>query len=227
MAKKRKNSNYVTDKVIARQMANKEAERKKEKTKKTAIWITSAVLLIALIVGVVAMGFNLGWWEYYEPTHHAVIEVEGYGSIHLELYGKTAPKTVANFVKLAQEGYYDGSTFHRVIAGFMAQGGEGDYDPDPVVGEFKANGFNNPIKHRRGVISMARANDYDSANAQFFIVHKTYPSLDGLYAAFGRVTEGMDVLDAICEAADPNASNGLLSQDDQAVITRITIHEIH
>ena len=131
-----------------------------------------------------------------------VIEMENGGSIELELYPDAAPKTVANFLKLVGEGFYDGLIFHRVIPGFMIQGG----DPqgtgmggakDNVVGEFRANGFNNPIKHTRGVISMARAYNPNSASSQFFIMHQNAPHLDGQYAAFGKVVSGIEVVDEI------------------------------
>ncbi len=124
------------------------------------------------------------------------------GTIELELYPEAAPKTVANFLKLVNEGFYDGLIFHRVIPGFMIQGG----DPqgtgmggakENVVGEFKANGHDNPIKHTRGVISMARAYNPNSASSQFFIMHKDAPHLDGQYAAFGRVVSGIEVVDQI------------------------------
>ena len=131
-----------------------------------------------------------------------VLEMENGGKIELELYPEAAPKTVANFLKLVGEGFYDGLIFHRVIPGFMIQGG----DPqgtgmggakENIVGEFKANGFDNPIKHVRGVISMARAYNPNSASSQFFIMHANAPHLDGQYAAFGKVVSGMEVVDEI------------------------------
>ena len=130
------------------------------------------------------------------------IEMENGGVIMLELCPEAAPKTVENFENLVRRGFYDGLTFHRVIKGFMIQGG----DPlgngmggaeEKIVGEFKQNGHDNPLCHKRGVISMARAYDPNSASSQFFIMHKDAPHLDGAYAAFGRVTEGMDVVDEI------------------------------
>ena len=131
-----------------------------------------------------------------------IIEMENGGKIELELYPEHAPKTVANFESLVKEGFYNGLTFHRIIPGFMIQGGDplgngmGGSDKK-LVGEFRANGFNNPIKHERGVISMARAYDPNSASSQFFIMHKNAPHLDGQYAAFGKVVNGMDVVDEI------------------------------
>lgn len=130
------------------------------------------------------------------------IEMENGGKITLELYPEKAPLTVANFEKLVSEGFYDGLTFHRIIPGFMVQGG----DPlgngmggaeKKIKGEFKANGVDNDIKHERGVISMARSYDPNSASSQFFIMHADAPHLDGQYAAFGRVISGMEVVDEI------------------------------
>ena len=131
-----------------------------------------------------------------------VIEMENGGKIELELYPEAAPKTVANFLKLVGEGFYDGLIFHRVIPGFMIQGGDPQGNgmggaKENIVGEFKANGFDNPIKHTRGIISMARAYNPNSASSQFFIMHANAPHLDGQYAAFGKVVSGMEVVDEI------------------------------
>ena len=131
-----------------------------------------------------------------------VIEMENGGVIEIELDPTAAPKTVKNFEKLVSEGFYDGLIFHRVIPGFMIQGGDpqgtgmGGAD-EKIVGEFRANGYNNPLKHTRGVISMARAFNPNSASSQFFIMHADAPHLDGQYAAFGKVVSGMDAVDEI------------------------------
>ncbi|MBR6816525.1 MAG: peptidylprolyl isomerase [Clostridia bacterium] len=134
-----------------------------------------------------------------------VIEVKNMGTIKVELDEQAAPLTVQNFVELVEEGFYNGLTFHRVIAGFMIQGGcplgNGTGGPGHTIkGEFEANGWKNPIKHERGVISMARAFDPDSAGSQFFIMHEDAPHLDGQYAAFGKVIEGMEVVDEIANS---------------------------
>ncbi len=131
-----------------------------------------------------------------------VIEMENGKKIRLELDPTAAPLTVANFVKLVREGFYDGLTFHRVIPGFMIQGGDPKGNgtggaKDRIKGEFRQNGVDNPLRHVRGVISMARAYDPDSASSQFFIMHADAPHLDGSYAAFGHVVEGMDAVDEI------------------------------
>ena len=138
--------------------------------------------------------------------HHVAIEVNNYGTIEVELDADTAPITVTNFINLANSGFYNGLTFHRVIDGFMIQGG----DPDgngmggpgySIKGEFTSNGFKNDLKHSKGVLSMARTQIPDSAGSQFFIMHADAPHLDGEYAAFGKLTEGFDVLDKIATTA--------------------------
>ena len=158
----------------------------------------------------------------------AIIEIENYGSITLVLDGKAAPITVKNFVELAESGFYNGLTFHRIMSGFMMQGG----DPlgngtggseNKIKGEFKQNGVDNPLSHTRGAISMARSNQPDSASSQFFIVHADSTFLDGAYAAFGYVTEGIEVVDKVCEDAKPVDNNGTIPADAQPVIKSITI----
>ena len=142
--------------------------------------------------------------EAYGETIMVEITMENGGVIRLELYPEIAPETCANFVALANEGFYDGLIFHRVIKDFMIQGGDptgtgmGGSEKN-IKGEFAANGVENPLSHERGVISMARSRKYDSASSQFFICHADAKYLDGQYAAFGRVVEGMDVVDAIAE----------------------------
>ena len=161
-------------------------------------------------------------------THHVEIEVQDYGTIKAELYGNIAPITVENFVKLAGEGFYDGLTFHRIISGFMIQGGDpngngtGGSDEN-IKGEFSANGVENPLKHTRGVLSMARSSLPDSASSQFFIMHQDAPHLDGQYAAFGKVTEGMEIVDAIAQNTPVQDSNGTVLFEDQPVIAAIRV----
>ncbi|WP_301897940.1 peptidylprolyl isomerase [uncultured Holdemanella sp.] len=162
----------------------------------------------------------------------AKIEVENYGTITLKLEGKKAPITVQNFVDLAKSGFYDGLTFHRIIKGFMIQGGDpngnGTGGSDKTIkGEFKDNGVKNNIKHKRGVISMARSSDYDSASSQFFIMQEDNDSLDGQYTAFGHVTKGMKIVDQICEDADPMDDNGTIAESKQPVIKTIKVSEIN
>ena len=162
--------------------------------------------------------------ELLTGLHH----VKDYGTISLELDADTAPISVTNFINLANEGFYDGLTFHRIISGFMIQGGDPNGNgtggsEKTIKGEFSANGVENDISHVRGVISMARANDPDSGSSQFFIVHEDSTFLDGQYAAFGHVTDGMDVVDAICEAVPVQDNNGTVAAADQPVITAVTV----
>ena len=156
-------------------------------------------------------------------VYYADIVIADYGTITVKLDQQAAPVTVENFVNLAKDGFYDGLTFHRIIAGFMMQGGASENPPASIVGEFSSNGYDNPLKHTRGAISMARTPMPDSASSQFFIVHQDSPHLDGDYACFGYVTEGIEVVDAVCEAAQPTDGNGSIAQADQPVITSITI----
>lgn len=158
------------------------------------------------------------------------IKVKDYGTIKLVLDGDNAPITVDNFVKLAKDGFYDGLTFHRIIDGFMIQGG----DPlgngtggseETIKGEFSQNGVDNQISHKRGVISMARSQAMDSASSQFFIVQSDSLYLDGQYAGFGYVTEGMDVVDQICKDVPVQDRNGTVLKENQPVIESITVTE--
>lgn len=166
--------------------------------------------------------------ELLTGLHHVTIDVQDYGTISLELDADTAPISVTNFINLANEGFYDGLTFHRIISGFMIQGGDPNGNgtggsEKTIKGEFSANGVENDISHVKGVISMARANDPDSGSSQFFIVHEDSTFLDGQYAAFGHVTDGMDVVDAICEAVPVQDNNGTVAAADQPVITAVTV----
>lgn len=148
--------------------------------------------------------------ELTENEIEAVITLSDGETIEIELYPDVAPKTVANFVKNVQEGFYSGTIFHRVIEGFMIQGGGYDENyelksvSETVEGEFEANGFENELKHTRGVISMARTKEMNSASTQFFIMHEDAPHLDGQYAAFGKVTGGMEIVDEIAETPITN-----------------------
>lgn len=196
----------------------------------------------ALILGL------LGWWlsenlipkgdpnasmEELDPntTYIAVIDIKNEGTITVELDQEAAPITCANFVYLAKKGFYNGLTFHRIIEGFMMQGGCPNGDGTgrataTILGEFSNNGVDNPLKHTRGTISMARSQaSMNSASCQFFIMHKDNFSLDGDYAAFGHVTSGMDVVDKICSQAQPTDNNGSIAKDQQPIIRSITIRE--
>lgn len=161
-----------------------------------------------------------------ELTYYADIEIAEYGTITVKLDQSAAPITCENFVSLAKAGFYDGLNFHRIIEGFMMQGGAGNDEKgyaDNIVGEFTSNGYENNLSHTRGAISMARTDVYNSATSQFFIVQEDTTRLDGDYAVFGYVTEGIEVVDAVCEAAEPIDDNGGIAVGERPVITSITI----
>lgn len=166
--------------------------------------------------------------EGVQASHYVDIDVEDYGTITVALIESEAPETVKNFVDLVQKGFYDGLTFHRIMSGFMIQGGDplgngtGGSDKE-IKGEFMSNGVNNRLSHVRGAISMARSQDPNSASSQFFIVHEDSNFLDGNYACFGYVTDGMDVVDKICEDARPIDNNGTIPKEAQPVIKSIKL----
>ncbi len=154
------------------------------------------------------------------------IVIKDYGTIEVELDAKEAPITVENFLSLVDSHFYDGLTFHRIIDGFMIQGGDPlgtgtGGSPNKIKGEFSANGVNNTISHVRGVISMARSQMMDSASSQFFIVHEDSKFLDGQYAGFGHVTSGMEIVDAIAKNTKVEDSNGTVKKENQPIIEKI------
>ena len=158
--------------------------------------------------------------------HHAEITIKDHGTIAIELDGDAAPRTVQNFMDLVNDGFYDGLTFHRIISGFMMQGGDPlgngtGGSPDTIKGEFAENGVKNTLSHTRGAVSMARSGDPDSASSQFFIVQQDSTYLDGQYACFGYVTNGMDVVDEICDNTPVTDENGTVEAADQPVIESI------
>ena len=220
----KKGSQSAQKRALQEQAKQKKLEQEK---KQTRLLIIVTVALVALVVGIIVISVAIANRVIYDladkksytvsetATNYVKLNVsytddEGKkhnGDIIVKLASETAPITVANFQKLVGEGFYDGLTFHRVIENFMIQGGDpegtglGGSDTK-IKGEFSENGVNNPIKHERGVISMARGSySMDSASSQFFIVHKTYPSLDGKYAAFGHVVFGMTSVDGIATIA--------------------------
>ena len=209
----------------AAEAAQAQAARKKNQL---ITGLVAAVVALALIIGgVVLAGSNKK--DPAEATHWVEIDVEGYGVITAELYGNAAPITVENFVKLANKGFYDGLTFHRIIDGFMIQGGDPNGDgtggaEETIKGEFSSNGVSNPILHERGVLSMARNSiSMDSASSQFFIMHKDATHLDGQYAAFGRVLTGMEIVDAICAQTPVTDGNGSVLAADQPIINAVRV----
>ena len=186
-----------------------------------------ALVLVAIFAFSCLMLSGCGG-EGNKDSNTAVIDIKDYGKITIELDPEAAPITVANFKKLVNEGFYDGLTFHRIIKDFMMQGG----DPlgngtggseEEIKGEFSSNGVDNPLSHTRGAVSMARSMMPDSASSQFFIVHQDSIYLDGDYAVFGYVTEGMEVVDKVCTTAKPTDGNGTISASEQPVITSIKL----
>ena len=187
--------------------------------------LISAILLIVFLFQFVGLNALAADSQY---NYHITINVKNYGTIVAELYPDIAPITVENFVKLANEGFYNNLTFHRVISGFIIQGGDPSGNSrggssQTIKGEFSANGVENNLSHTRGVLSMARSSSYDSASSQFFIMHQDAPQLDGQYAAFGRVISGMEIVDAICRQVPVINSNGIVEKKNQPVITSITV----
>jgi len=198
---------------------------------KKGLFIISCVLLVFVLVGCGNKEKDETKKEedkYMSGKHNVAIEIEEYGTIEVELDADVAPITVTNFIKLVKEGFYDGLTFHRIIEGFMIQGGDplgngtGGSDEN-ITGEFSANGYSNTILHKRGVISMARSMTYNSASSQFFIMHQDAPSLDGKYAAFGHVTSGIEIVDKICEDTQVEDDNGTVLKENQPRIKSIKV----
>lgn len=208
---------------------------KKIWNKMTALALATLVLAMGLLTGCAKDGtqaedFHAGYTDLLTGKHYVEMTIQDKGIIKLELDADAAPITVTNFVKLVEEGFYDGIGFHRIINGFMMQGGDpagtgGGGSAETIKGEFKSNGYDNPIMHNRGVISMARTNDPNSASSQFFIMHQDAPHLDGEYAAFGHVTEGMEIVDDICENTPVLDGNGSVAENDRPVIESVKMIE--
>lgn len=220
----KKGSQSAQKRALQEQAKQKKLEQERKQTRLLII-VTAA--LVALVVGIIVISVAIANRVIYDladkksytvsetATNYVKLNVsytdddgkKHNGDIIVKLAPETAPITVANFQKLVGEGFYDGLTFHRVIENFMIQGGDPEGtglggSSQQITGEFSANGIDNPLKHERGVISMARGSySMDSASSQFFIVHKTYPSLDGKYAAFGHVVFGMTTVDGIATIA--------------------------
>ena len=195
--------------------------------------ISVALAASMLLIGTSCVKYETGETQPSRASegigmHHAEIDVQNYGTIALELDGDTAPITVQNFIDLAQSGFYDGLTFHRIMDGFMIQGGDPSHNgtggsSTQIKGEFESNGVKNELSHVRGTVSMARSQMPDSASSQFFIVQQDSTFLDGNYAAFGTVTSGMDIVDRIAKDANPTDDNGTIPFEEQPVIKSITI----
>lgn len=199
--------------------------------KKNVIFVVSIIVIIILLLVINILVNNKkeknDMKDLLTGKHYVEMKVKDYGTIELELDSDVAPITVTNFINLVNSKFYDGLTFHRIIDGFMIQGG----DPlgngtggssKTIKGEFSKNGVKNSISHVRGVISMARSSDYNSASSQFFIVQEDTTSLDGQYAAFGKVISGMDVVDRIAKVKVED-DNGTVSKENQPVIESIRV----
>lgn len=210
------------------QAKSKKNQKKAQPKKPLWPWLTAAGVCVAVLAGVLIWALTSGGGSAESGKHHVAITVRDYGTITVELDADAAPITVQNFLDLADSGFYDGLTFHRIIEGFMIQGGDpegtGMGGSDKTIkGEFSANGVENPLSHTRGAISMARSSAMDSASSQFFIVQKDSTFLDGQYACFGYVTNGMDVVDAIAADAQPTDGNGTIPADQQPVIESVKV----
>lgn len=210
------------------QAKSKKNQKKAQPKKPLWSWLTAAGVCVAVLAGVLIWALTSGSGSAESGKHHVAITVRDYGTITVELDADAAPITVQNFLDLADSGFYDGLTFHRIMEGFMIQGG----DPEgtgmggsgkTIKGEFSANGVENPLSHTRGAISMARSSAMDSASSQFFIVQKDSTFLDKQYACFGYVTDGMDVVDAIAADAQPTDGNGTIPADQQPVIESVKV----
>lgn len=210
------------------QAKSKKNQKKAQPKKPLWPWLTAAGVCVAVLAGVLIWALTSGGGSAESGKHHVAITVRDYGTITVELDADAAPITVQNFLDLADSGFYDGLTFHRIMEGFMIQGGDpegtGMGGSDKTIkGEFSANGVENPLSHTRGAISMARSSAMDSASSQFFIVQKDSTFLDGQYACFGHVTDGMDVVDAIAADAQPTDGNGTIPADQQPVIESVKV----
>lgn len=188
------------------------------------------ILIIGVLVCLTACESGLPYEKEAKlyGTHTAVITIKDHGEIKIELYGDIAPVTVANFVKLINEGFYNGLTFHRAIDGYMIQGGDPNGDGSGnsatrIYGEFSDNGWDNDLSHTRGVLSMARSRDYNSASCQFFIMLGDETRLDGMYAAFGKVVDGMEILDTVMSEIGTVGTNGEIDTAKQPIIEKIEI----
>lgn len=199
--------------------------------KKTTVLFLAGVFTAALFTGCGTKKENV---QNKKTTHSndtkVEITVKNYGTIEVALDEEAAPLTVENFLKLTKEGFYDGLTFHRIMEGFMMQGGDPEGNgtggsDETIKGEFSENGVENSLSHTRGAISMARSQNYDSASSQFFIVQEDSTYLDGQYAAFGYVTEGMEIVDKICADAIVEDQNGTVLPKNQPVIESIKVAE--
>ena len=198
-----------------------------------SIRILTLILAVILVFAFSSCSKDNNSTTDLSPDKYPVVpmSIEGYGDIVIELYPHIAPNTVNNFIYLVESGFYNNNTIHRVYTDFMLQGGDptgtGYGDPAKpgysIKGEFTSNGFKNDLKHEKGVISMARTNNPNSADSQFFIMLEAAPHLDGAYASFGKVVSGIEVAEAIEKAVGTQSNNGMLASADIITITKATV----
>lgn len=199
--------------------------------KKSIGWIIPIIIVVIIGISLILSSDDKKEGkdvELMSGKHNVVITVKDYGEIALELDADVAPITVTNFINLVNKGFYDGKTFHRIIKGFMIHGGSPNGtnvggSGESIFGEFASNGIENSISHKRGVISMARGTNPNSASSQFFIVHQDSIYLDGEYAGFGHVTSGMEVVDKIVEDVRQTDGDGVVPKEEQPVIESIKV----
>lgn len=222
MSKKRnKNSNYVTEKTTQAKLEKERAKKAKRIKRIVKQAVAFALALVICVGGITGLGFAFGWWDYTPtPTYHASIEVEGYGALHVELYGNDAPNTVAQFKKLADSKHFNGKSFDSLFgeAGIQCSSG----GATPITGEFKSNGVDNKITFTKGTLAMLLPTEGNpnSANGSFFILTENERSLKGEYAAFGRVTEeSMELLEKIAEDMKESGA--------KPKITSVSVHAAH
>ena len=227
MSKKKKNGNYQTD-SMAKKQQQREMAKQKRKQQRVMKNVGIAALCVTLAVGIfIGIGAIFGMFEYQpEPTHHASILVKNYGTLHVELYGNDAPETVEHFKKLANDGYFNNLSLHKLLGGMLYGGSTKSGQNKGIKGEFEANGVDNRVKHKIGTISMARDAGYDSAYGQFFITldGADTDALDGNYAAFGRITEGMEYVEQILKDFEADADGNIVNGPQ---ILTVTLHENH
>ena len=222
-------ANNIKDTNEKSKVLTKKELREQQKKKKQQLQTAIKVISVLVVIGIFAIIFLATGAFDYQPksTYDVLITIENYGSLHVELYGNDAPETVAHFLSLVNSGYYNGKSVFKLFddLAYLGDGNASDAEHG-IKGEFSDNGFNNKISHKRGIISMARGEDYDSAYGQFFIVRKNSTDLNGKYAAFGKITSGMEIIDNIYKNLKTD-KNGMISEGSQPIITSIESHASH
>ena len=222
------NKNIQENNESPKNLTKKEL-REQQKKKKQRLQTTIKIVSILVVIGIFITIFLVTGAFDYQPksTYDVLITIENYGSLHVELYGNDAPETVAHFLSLVNSGYYNGKSVYKLFDDLAYLGDKSTSEAKQgIKGEFSDNGFNNKISHKRGILSMARGEDYDSAYGQFFIVRKNSPDLNGKYAAFGKITSGIEVIDNIYKNIKTD-ENGMIIEGNEPIITSIVSHESH